>query len=78
MILCQISKAYQAGRILANAGTEWKSTTYVNCFVGPLPSEDLDSINSIYKVLVDQANTLKSEGRLGNGFLVDSSKGFIH
>lgn len=56
------------GRISANAGTEWKKTTFMNCYVGPMPEKDLDSIDGIYKVLVDQANTLKSEGGWGMDF----------
>jgi len=56
------------GRITANAGANWKGTTFINCFVGGLPAEDMDSINGIYKVLLDQANTLKSEGGWGMGF----------
>ena len=61
-------KGVAGGRIMANAGAEWKNTTYINCFVGPLPNQDLDSINGIYQVLVDQANTLKSEGGWGMDF----------
>lgn len=61
-------KGVSGGRIMANAGTEWKNTSYLNCFVGSLPDQDLDSINGIYKVLVDQANTLKSEGGYGMDF----------
>lgn len=56
------------GRISANAGTEWGGTTLANCYVGPLPDYDLDSISGIYSVLVDQANTLKSEGGWGMDF----------
>lgn len=61
-------KGVSGGRIMANAGSGWKNTTYMNCYVGPLPDQDLDSIESIYKVLVDQANTLKSEGGWGMDF----------
>lgn len=61
-------KGVAGGRTMANAGTEWANTTYMNCYVGPLPDQDLDSINGIYKVLVDQANTLKSEGGWGMDF----------
>lgn len=61
-------KGVSGGRIMSNAGTEWKNTSYMNCFVGPLPNQDLDSINSIFKVLTDQANTLKSEGGWGMDF----------
>lgn len=61
-------KGVPGGRISANAGTEWGGTTLANCYVGPLPNSDLDSIEGIYKVLVDQANTLKSEGGWGMDF----------
>jgi ribonucleoside-diphosphate reductase alpha chain len=61
-------KAVAGGRINANAGTDWGGTTLANCYVGPLPDSDLDSIEGIYKVLVDQANTLKSEGGWGMDF----------
>lgn len=61
-------KGVTGGRIMSNAGTEWQKTSFMNCFVGPLPDQDLDSINGIFKVLVDQANTLKSEGGWGMDF----------
>lgn len=61
-------KGVGGGRISANAGTEHAGTTLANCYVGPLPDYDLDSIEGIYKVLVDQANTLKSEGGWGMDF----------
>lgn len=61
-------KSVSGGRIMANAGTEWANTTYANCYVGPLPERDLDSIEGIYAVLKDQANTLKSEGGWGMNF----------
>lgn len=61
-------KGVPGGRIQSNAGTEWKSTTYFNCFVGPQPETDLDSLESIYKALTYQAHTLKSEGGYGMSF----------
>lgn len=61
-------KVVPGGRILANAGTERRNTTLMNCYVGALPNQNLDSIDGIYKVLVDQANTLKSEGGWGMDF----------
>lgn len=61
-------KGVSGGRITANAGTEWAGTTFMNCYVGPLPDNDLDSIEGIYKVLLDQAQTLKSEGGWGMNF----------
>src|SRR6266581_5749920 len=61
-------KGVAGGRIMSNAGTEWGGTTMMNCFVGGLPSSDLDSLEGIYKVLVEQARTLKSEGGWGMNF----------
>lgn len=61
-------KGVAGGRITSNAGTDWKGTTLANCYVGGLPGSDIDSIDGIYKVLVDQANTLKSEGGWGMDF----------
>lgn len=61
-------KVLSGGRITANAGTEWKGTTFMNCYVGPLPDQDLDSIEGIYAVLLQQALTLKSEGGWGMDF----------
>lgn len=72
-------KGVAGGRIQANAGTEWEKTTYMNCYVGPLPKHDLDSIEGIYAVLKDQANTLKSEGGWGMDFSwIRPRGGFIH
>lgn len=61
-------KVVPGGRILVNAGAGWRGATYMNCYVGPLPDYDIDSIDAIYKVLADQANTLKSEGGWGMNF----------
>lgn len=61
-------KALPGGRILSNAGTGWKATTFANCFVGPVPTSNVDSIEGIYKMLTDQAQTLKSEGGWGHNF----------
>jgi ribonucleoside-diphosphate reductase alpha chain len=61
-------KTVAGGRIQANAGTEWSKVTLLNCYVGSLPNQDLDSIEGIYAVLKDQANTLKSEGGWGMNF----------
>lgn len=61
-------KVTTGGRVYSNAGTEWKGTTMINCFVGPHPKEDFDSLEGIYKVLLDQALTLKSEGGWGFNF----------
>lgn len=56
------------GRILANAGGNWKGTTLINCFVGARPKYDLDSLDGIMEVLRIQAQTLKSEGGYGMNF----------
>ncbi|NCQ51899.1 adenosylcobalamin-dependent ribonucleoside-diphosphate reductase [archaeon] len=61
-------KGVPGGRIIANAGTEWIGTTFANCYVGPLPEKNLDSIDGIYGVLKQQALTLKSEGGWGMDF----------
>ena len=61
-------QAVSGGRITANAGTEWEGTTFANCYVGPLPDNNIDSIEGIYKVLQEQAKTLKSEGGWGMDF----------
>lgn len=66
-MLCDF-RGVPGGRIMANAGNKWKGTTLSNCYVGPLPEYDIDSIEGINKVLVDQANTLKSEGGWGMNF----------
>lgn len=72
-------KGVAGGRITANAGTEWAGTTFANCYVGPLPNQDLDSIEGIYKVLLNQAQTLKSEGGWGMDFSWMRPRGsFIH
>lgn len=61
-------KGVPGGRILSNAGVGLKGTSLMNCFVGPQPEYDLDSMEGIHKVLKDQANTLKSEGGWGYDF----------
>lgn len=61
-------KGVSGGRITSNAGTDWNGTTFMNCFVGGLPEYNIDSIEGIYKVLQDQAKTLKSEGGWGMDF----------
>ncbi len=61
-------KAVSGGRITSNAGTDWNGTTFMNCFVGGLPEYNIDSIEGIYKVLQEQAKTLKSEGGWGMDF----------
>lgn len=72
-------KVTPGGRIYANAGTEYKGTTLLNCFVSPKPNYDLDSLDGILKVLRDQAQTLKSEGGWGCNFSFIRPRGaFIH
>ena len=61
-------KGVSGGRITANAGTEWEGVTFANCYVGGIPDYNLDSLEGIYKVLVEQAKTLKSEGGWGMDF----------
>ena len=46
-------KVVPGGRILANAGTDFKGTTLVNCFVSPAPKHDVDSIVGILQTLKD-------------------------
>jgi ribonucleoside-diphosphate reductase alpha chain len=67
------------GRILANAGTDWNGVTLMNCFVGPKPDFDQDSIEGIFDVLTSQVLTLKSEGGWGMNFSFIRPRGsFIH
>jgi len=57
-----------AGRILANAGTNFIGSTCFNCYVGPKPKRDQDSLEGIVQVLLDQMKTLKSEGGYAMNF----------
>jgi ribonucleoside-diphosphate reductase alpha chain len=76
--LCNF-KITVGGRTYSNAGTEWGGTTFINCFVGPNPTYDVDSLDGILKVLRDQAQTLKSEGGWGMNFSFIRPRGaFIH
>ena len=61
-------KVTTGGRVYANAGTDFKGTTMINCFVGPHPDHDIDSLEGIFHVLLQQAQTLKSEGGWGMNF----------
>lgn len=56
-----------AGRILANAGTHFKTTLF-NCYTSPIPKYDADSIEGIMQTLLVQMLTLKSEGGWGHNF----------
>ena len=40
-------KCTAGGRIYSNAGTEWKGTTLMNCFVAPRREYDIDSLDAI-------------------------------
>ena len=67
------------GRILANAGTEWKNVSMINCFTGGRPKYDCDSLKGILEILSGQALTLKSEGGWGLNFSFIRPRGsFIH
>ena len=56
------------GRIYANAGTDHKGTTLINCYTGGRPTYDCDSLSGILQVLQEQSLTLKSEGGWGLNF----------
>lgn len=72
-------KACPGGRILSNAGNKWTGTTLMNCYVGPRPKYDMDSLDGILEVLRMQAQTLKSEGGWGMNFSFIRPRGsFIH
>ena len=62
-------KFVPGGRILSNAGTPLKGTTYINCFVDGFSGENQDSMEGIMETLRRQALILKSEG--GYGFCAD-------
>lgn len=53
------------GRILSNAGSQFKGTSYLNCFVDGPRTPDADSLDGIYAALHRQATILKSEGGYG-------------
>ena len=57
------------GRIISNAGTGLKGTSWINCFVSGFEGKDRDSIKGIYAELTRQARILKSEG--GYGFCIN-------
>jgi len=58
-------KFVPGGRILSNAGTDYQSTSYINCFVSGFRGEDQDSMEGIMAELRRQALILKSEGGYG-------------
>lgn len=72
-------KATPGGRILSNAGKAYQGTTLINCFVGPKPKYDQDSLEGIIETLLYQSQTLKSEGGWGMNFSFIRPRGsFIH
>jgi len=72
-------KVVPGGRIISNAGTEWKGTTLINCFVAPRTPGNLDSIEGIANNQLKQQLTLKSEGGWGENFSYIRPRGtFIH
>lgn len=72
-------KGTSGGRIYANAGTDFKGTTLINCFVAPKNTYDIDSLNGIIDDLKNQSVTLKSEGGWGQNFSWIRPRGsFIH
>lgn len=62
-------KFVPGGRIISNAGTKLRGTTYINCFVSGFRGKNQDSMESIMDELKRQALILKSEG--GYGFCAD-------
>lgn len=62
-------KFVPGGRIISNAGTGLKSTSYFNCFTDGFKGKKQDSMEGILRALRDQAMILKSEG--GYGFCAD-------
>jgi len=72
-------KVTAGGRIYSNAGTEWKGTTLMNCYVSPRSTSDIDSIDAILTDVRNQCQTLKSEGGWGQNFSFIRPRGaFIH
>ena len=72
-------KFVPGGRIVSNAGTGLKGTTYINCFVDGFMDSDRDSMEGILSTLRRQALILKSEG--GYGFCADTMRprgGFVN
>jgi len=70
-------KATAGGRIYSNAGTEWKGTTLMNCFVSPRRKYDIDSLDGILENVGNQSFTLKSEGGWGENFSYIRPRGFF-
>lgn len=64
-------KVTAGGRIYSNAGTEFKGTSLLNCFVISVPKYDIDSIDGIMELLKYQTKTLKSEGGIGINLCIE-------
>jgi len=58
-------KFIPGGRIISNAGTGYKGTTFINCYVSGFQGYDMDSMEGILAELKRQALILKSEGGYG-------------
>lgn len=72
-------KFVPGGRIISNAGTGLKGTTYINCFVDGFIGKNQDSMEGIFDALRRQGLILKSEG--GYGFCSDVMRprgAFVH
>ena len=61
-------KGVPGGRIISNAGANFKGVTLLNCFFSPIKNNDIDSLDNIINDLKNQAFTLKSEGGWGQNF----------
>jgi ribonucleoside-diphosphate reductase alpha chain len=61
-------KCSVGGRIYANAGTDFKGTSLINCYVSPRAKKDIDSLDNILNGVKNQAFTHKSEGGYGEDF----------
>lgn len=72
-------KVVPGGRIIANAGTDFNGTTLINCYLAPRRQHDIDSIDGIMNGVLNQCQTLKSEGGWGEDFSWIRPRGsFIH
>ena len=72
MSILQNFQFVPGGRILSNAGADFKGTTMINCFVDGFVGENRDSMDGILSTLRRQALILKSEG--GYGFCADTMR----
>ncbi len=71
-------KGTVGGRTYSNAGVGLECTLH-NCFVSPRDNYDIDSIPGIFKDILNQTLTLKSEGGWGQNFSWIRPRGaFIH